>query len=373
MAEEIQAALDKLREDLERQRLEIVELQGRNENELFGDPSDDLEAAVEMPIPENNFKASKIPDAIKMIVPYHGDPKTLATWIRSVEEKVKFASEDCPSERDRKRAWPLWISVIRDKILDEANNVLVANHIPTDWEAIKTALIDQLGDKRDLSTLVTNISYLEQGAKDIVQFYKECRELLSDITAKISIDRELESCARTLTGNYENMIMNSFIDGLNDPYSTLTRTSQPKSLLEAYQNTLDQFNANQRKKQRLRTTTHSHKITSHKYGPVVKYNSFSQSTTPNNQQIPLQSYSQPGPSKPFFKPSFPQSKPQLLQIKADPSTQTRQNRWPYPQRQGGVNYHEAPEEIQTEEEVEQTPEEVEDLNFCLTDELENET
>ncbi|XP_052563551.1 uncharacterized protein LOC128092821 [Culex pipiens pallens] len=338
MAEEIQAALDKLREDLERQRLEIVELQGRNENELFGDPSDDPEAAVEMPIPENNFKASKIPDAIKMIVPYHGDPKTLATWIRSVEEKVKFASEDCPSERDRKRAWPLWIR-----------------------------------DKRDLSTLVTNISYLEQGAKDIVQFYKECRELLSDITAKISIDRELESCARTLTGNYENMIMNSFIDGLNDPYSTLTRTSQPKSLLEAYQNTLDQFNANQRKKQRLRTTTHSHKITSHKYGPVVKYNSFSQSTTPNNQQIPLQSYSQPGPSKPFFKPSFPQSKPQLLQIKADPSTQTRQNRWPYPQRQGGVNYHEAPEEIQTEEEVEQTPEEVEDLNFCLTDELENET
>lgn len=138
------------------------------------------------------------------------------------------------------------ILVIGDKSLDEANNVLVANHIPTDWEAIKTTLIDQLEDKRDLSTLVTNISYLDQGAKD-TEFYKECRELLSDITAKISIDKELESCAKTLTGNYENMIMNSFIDGLNDPYSTLTRTFQPKSLLEAYQNTLDQYNANQRK------------------------------------------------------------------------------------------------------------------------------
>lgn len=108
MAEEIQAVIEKLREDLERQRLEIAELQGRNENELFEDPSDDLEAAVEMSTPENNFKASKIPDAIKMIVPYHGDPQTLATWIRSVEEKVKFASEDCPSERDRKKVWPLW-------------------------------------------------------------------------------------------------------------------------------------------------------------------------------------------------------------------------------------------------------------------------
>lgn len=292
-----------------------------------------------------------------------------------MEEKVKFASEDCPSERDRKKVWPLWISVIRDKILDEANNVLVANHIPTDWEAIKSALIDQLGDKRDLSTLVTNISYLDQGTKDIIQFYKECRELLSDITAKISIDKELESCAKILTGSYENMIMNSFIDGLKDPYSTLTRTSHPESLLEAYQNTLDQYNADQRKKQRLRTgaTSHSHKITPLNYGPVTKYNSFSQSVTPNNQQIPFQPYSQPGPSKPFFKPPFSQSKPQLLQIKADPSTQTRQNRWPYPQRQGGVNYHEAPEEIQVENEAEQTSEEVENLNFCSTDELGNET
>lgn len=103
-----------------------------------------------------------------MIVPNRGDPKTLVTWIQSVEEKVKFASEDCPSERDRKRFWPQWISVIRDKILDEANNVLVANLIPTDWEAIKTALIDQLGDKRGMNTLVTDISYLDQGSKDII-------------------------------------------------------------------------------------------------------------------------------------------------------------------------------------------------------------
>lgn len=65
IAEEIQAVVEKVREDLEKQRLEIAELQGRNENELFEEPSDDLETAAEMATPENNFNRQKFRTLLK--------------------------------------------------------------------------------------------------------------------------------------------------------------------------------------------------------------------------------------------------------------------------------------------------------------------
>lgn len=185
-----------------------------------------------------------------MIVPYKGDKKTLASWLTSVEEKLKYAKETCSSEDEIARTMPLWISIIRDKIVDEASEVLVARHTALEWNEIKTVLSEYFGDKRDLCTLVTQISYMKQGTKTITEFYNDCRVLLSDIIAKLLLDEETKLCVKVLSKSYEDMILNSFVDGLTEPYSTLTRTSRPTTLLVAYQAALDQYNVAQRRNEK---------------------------------------------------------------------------------------------------------------------------
>lgn len=145
---------------------------------------------------------------------------------------------------------PLWISIIRDKIVDEASEALVARHTALEWDEIKKVLSEYFGDKRDLCTLVTQISYMKQGTKTITEFYNDCRALLSDIIAKLLLDQETKPCVKILSKSYEDMILNSFVDGLIEPYSTLTRTSRPTTLLMAYQGALDQYNATQRRKEK---------------------------------------------------------------------------------------------------------------------------
>lgn len=108
---------------------------------------------------------------------------------------------------------PLWNSIIRDKILDKANDVLVQNHTPSVWADIKKTLENHFRDKRNLGTLVTKISYLRQKSKTIDEFHNECSELLADISSKIALDQSLQPCAKALIYNYECMIRNAFVDG----------------------------------------------------------------------------------------------------------------------------------------------------------------
>lgn len=149
---------------------------------------------------------------------------------------------------------PLWVSVIRDKIVDEASDALVARHTECEWSEMKRVLTEYFGDKRDLCGLVSQICYLKQNIRNITDFYNECRELLSDIVAKLSLDSEMKKCIKTLSKSYEDMILNSFIDGLNEPYARLTRATRPTTLLVAYQSALEQYNADQRRKEKFPKT-----------------------------------------------------------------------------------------------------------------------
>lgn len=317
------------------------------------------------------FDASKIPDAIKMIVTYGGDTKTLSNWINSVESKLTFAKGLCPTATEENNALPLWYSIIRDKIIDKANDVLVQNHTPVVWADIKKTLEDHFGDKRDLGTLVTKIPYLQQNARSIDTFFNECRELLSDISAKISLDQEMKVCAKPLLSSYECMIRNAFVDGLNEPYATLTRASRPTNLNEAFQSATEQFNASQRRKER------NFKPTGNSNGP------------PSNRPLSGNSsgspFNRPYQSAPFFQHNRPQNtnfnyRPQwqgLPNIKPDPSGQNRQTIVPFRkpnQPISNINMHEAEMYPRNEEEEQddnptvqlpETEETQEELNFCM--------
>lgn len=351
--EALQQLVDDLTSQLEAQRLRLANLEerrasGGNYNNPFplSQPS--------APATTSRFDASRIPDAIKMIVPYRGDSKdkkSLATWINSVEGKLEFARNLLPEEADIEQIMPLWVGIIRDRIVEEASDALASRNNPETWEEIKQVLVEYFGDKRDLCTLVTQISYLRQGTKSIVEFYNECRELLSDITAKLLLDKETKPCVKVLTKSYEDMILNSFVDGLIEPYSTLTRTSRPNTLLSAFQGALDQYNATQRRKEKFpKPATPPQKPVG--YGNFKPSYSYPRPAQPQNPQFQRQFppfQRQPPPNFPYQRPPFQntqyqrpfQQNPQFQKaiapyIKPDPSGQSKQL-VPFQRREAQVN------------------------------------
>lgn len=244
MSMELQQLVDELMAKMEQQRLQISALEAsRNQS---SSPSQQATVAV-----EKRFDGFSIPDPIKLIPTFSGEPAMLSSWIDSVDQKIAYCQATINDQTTVDRVMPLWTGLIRDKIVKDANDVLVRNQVKNDWNEIKQALKDELGDKRDLATLSTKIAQLKQGNQDLTSYYQSCKKLKADINANLLANDDTRPCVKILMVNYEAMITNAFIDGLPDHLSSLTRIYRPKNLQEAYEGALEQHLANQRRREKL--------------------------------------------------------------------------------------------------------------------------
>lgn len=365
--QELISKMEELENLIEQQRLQLERLQRENTG-----PSSALQLASP-PVTSARFDPSRVPDAIKMIVPYNGNPKLLSSWISSVESKLNFSKQLCPTPEDEADALPLWYSIIRDKIVDKANDALLQNSTPCEWAAIKSLLKNRFGDKRDLSTILNKLPYLQQKTRSVEEFYAECDEILSDVRAKVIADDDLKPCANNIIDTYETMITTAFIDGLHDPISALTRTSKPTTLYSAYQHALEQDSAAKRQTER-------RKLNQKPLGTIQRPVPFQSQPTPNgrwNQFPPSsnrfyqnQSFGQrtmPSNSNPAQRPNYYQTNSQYQnqnpspfqsknyspnsqpQIKKEPPSQTNVRRF-IPSNQVHFQEH----ELQTEEVSDET-------------------
>lgn len=79
-----------------------------------------------------------IPELIKLTPTFDGTPSALVSFIDSVERKI-LASEANFSEDELAIHRPIWVGLIRDKIVGKANDILV-DQTPLVWDEIKSAL-----------------------------------------------------------------------------------------------------------------------------------------------------------------------------------------------------------------------------------------
>lgn len=194
-------------------------------------PTAPMQIAATQVAPVNNVP--RIPDLIRMIPEFEGNPRNLPRWIESVDQKLAVSKRFVPAD-DLPWILPIWIGIIRDKITEKANDALSASHTPLEWDAIKTTLIEYFGDKTDLSSLVSKLTSLKQGSNSVTEFYHVCRSLLAEINAKISLNNHTPDEAKAIMGTYETLTTNAFVDGLHDTTSDLTRSTRPKSLMAAF-------------------------------------------------------------------------------------------------------------------------------------------
>lgn len=360
MTTEIEKMIKELSAKIEEQRLQIIALEGT--------PS----PAVQV---QNvaRFDKFSVPDPIKLIPTYAGEPQILSSWIESVDQKLQYSKTLINNPTTVDEVMPLWVGIIRDKIIKEGNEVLIRNQTQLDWNCIKKALKEELGDKRDLATLSTKISTLKQGSQDLIAYYQQCKKLLADINANLLANDDTKACVNVLMVNYEAMITNAFIDGLPDSLSFLVRIYKPKNLQEAYEGASEQLVISQKRREKyIQNTSRTSKPQYIQSAPKPPLNQqasgphYNQPSRPQyNNSTYRPQYNQP--SRPQYnnstnRPHYtqntsyqnaPSGLPAIQNIKPDPSGQRSQGNSRFPsgqyrnptqqRQQNNVNYHEASE------------------------------
>lgn len=239
-----------------------------NQNSLI-ETINDLKRRADDP-----FIHFKTPDPIKNLPIFKGNKKEAQAWVEDVENTLDLFEtyKDSPM-------YPQIVRAVKSKIVEEAKEILIAAGNPNTWEEIKEAILNSYGDRRDLTSHIQSLFYIEQGRKSITEFYNKMKGIDTAIKATASTMDDYKDSTRAINKLISLVTVTRFVDGLNENVSMHVRSCGPKTLEEAYNTTMQFSNA------AFRTKLNENKSTK----PQM----------PNRNQ----NHYQPGPSKQFNKPA----------------------------------------------------------------------
>lgn len=173
----------------------------------------------------NNFR---IPDAVKQLPEFDGNPRLLYDFIENVEEILLIA--DGVSRTNYAK---VLLRAIRNKIVKDANEVLNMYGTQLVWDDIKNNLILHYSDKRNETSLIRDLHNLKQGNNTVEKFYSKVIEIFSCITNHIKVHETENSVVLSKQKLYEEMCLNTFLSGLKEPLGSTIRAMKPTKLVEA--------------------------------------------------------------------------------------------------------------------------------------------
>lgn len=183
----------------------------------------------------------RVPDVVKCLRDFSGDPKEFASWKKSVERILKIYEH----EKGTPRYFGI-LNVVRNKIIGNADVALESYNTPLNWEAISKCLNTHYADKRDISTLEYQLSSLYQGNKSVNDFYQDVFSHLSLILNKVSCLEIGHESLNLLTKTYRDKALDTFVRGLNGELPKLIGIREPTDLPQALQLCMKLQNQNYR-------------------------------------------------------------------------------------------------------------------------------
>lgn len=201
---------------------------------------------VPMPPPapvENFVELGRIPDFLKDLRSFNGNPTELMNWILDVEGIFQMYHYIPKNSLQ----YDLIEKSVRRRIVGEAADVLNANNITADWAEIKSTLLLYYSDKRELKTLDFELTTIKKGQTESLSvYYSRVNELLAAIIAQVQTDKKYSANAPIFIDYFREKALDSFIRGHERNLSLLLKTAQPKTLSGAYQFCLDYNNMDMR-------------------------------------------------------------------------------------------------------------------------------
>lgn len=209
----------------------------------INNPKNEQVTSLATPKTEKDLQdISRLPDSVKELQPFDGNPVQYISWIHSVEGILK----DYEIVRN-KPIYRAILQCIRQKVRGKADSALISYNIfDDDWEAIKKCLSLHYADKRDLRTLEHQLSNLTQKDLSIDEFYANVNHQFSLIVNKIKTETYSHDTMNVLIETYRNRALDVFIRGLNGELSKILTIQRPQTLPEAYASCLEIQNLNYR-------------------------------------------------------------------------------------------------------------------------------
>lgn len=206
-------------------------------------PAAPVERPLQRPRTEGDLKdISRLPDSVKELRSFDGNPTQYISWVHSVETILK--DFEIVKEKPIYRAI---IQSIRQKVVGSADTALVSyNVFDSSWVEIKKVLSLHYADKRDIQTLEHQLNQLSQGSTTIEEFYSTVNHQLSLIVNKIKTESYGEETVEALVETYRNRALDVFIRGLKTDLSRMIIIQRPKTLPEAYSACLELQNLTMR-------------------------------------------------------------------------------------------------------------------------------
>lgn len=194
------------------------------------------------------FESLRIPDAVKDLPKFDGNPRLLYEFLANVEEILGFLANI-----DGTSYAKIVLRAIRNKIVGEANEILNTYGTPLVWEDIKSNLILQYSDKRNETSLIRDLHNLKQTNQSVQQFYGSIIEIQSAINNNILIHESNQSVINAKRELFAEMCLNTFLSGLKEPLGSNIRAMRPKTLAESLSFCIQEQNIYYSKKSSINT------------------------------------------------------------------------------------------------------------------------
>lgn len=178
---------------------------------------------------ENLFATTRVPDVIRDLPNFDGNPNHLYGFINRIDTIIKVI----PNVSDSALNF-VTLNAIRSKIIDQASEYLDEQGTTLDWSSIKSNLLLRYADKRDEMTLVRDLNRLTQNGNTIENFYSKINEMKVKLTNYVKNNELDEKLANSKISFYAELCLNAFLKGIHGPLGGNVYCMQPKTLEEAY-------------------------------------------------------------------------------------------------------------------------------------------
>ena len=215
-------------------RISVLEAATTSNQEDFSDPPLYLVKVDESPVSPDSIE--DIPDLVKGLPQFTGDPNELSTFIQDAETLVRLYTPRARSTLDEKNKFHVICKSIRRKIKGEANDALVASNVNLNWSMIKKTLITYYGEKRDIETLDYQLMSSQQKGDTLENYYDKVNRTLSLIANSIRTDERFAhpEATKAMLYTYNKKAIDAFIRGLDGDLGRFLKNYGPESLAHAY-------------------------------------------------------------------------------------------------------------------------------------------
>lgn len=171
----------------------------------------------------------KLPDSIKDLPKFNGSKHTLHDFITNVDEII----EQSQAIMGEGNVPITFLRAIRNKITDEADEVLASYGPTVDWREIRANLTTHYADKRNETSLIRDLHTIFQGGDTIEKFYSRIMDIQSTIVNNVRLSRTPLVVKNTKETLYREMCLSTFLAGIREPMGSLIRARNPNTISDA--------------------------------------------------------------------------------------------------------------------------------------------